>query len=86
MSKPCPMCGYDLTATIENGLNRCPECAFRFTDRDVQNLFDEPDEVGEPKSLSPYDVRFSGKWIIAALVLVVLGFAVAIAIALLKRG
>ena len=86
MPKPCPMCGNDLTPAIESGLNRCPQCSFRFTDRDLNNLFGEPDPVGAPKSLSPHEQRFSGKWVIFALSLIALGFAVAIVMAMMQRG
>jgi uncharacterized paraquat-inducible protein A len=80
MSKPCPTCGYDLSGTIASGLWRCPECDFAFKARDLEALFGPVDPRGAPATLSPYEWRMSGTWIIALMVLALAAFAIGVPI------
>lgn len=70
-AKCCPECGYDLRGTIRLDLKNCPECAHRFSKRDLYVLFSRPDPGGEPFSISPHEWRIPGRWLIWALVAVI---------------
>ena len=77
-ARPCPVCRYELAATIEAGRNRCPECGWQFTAKDLWVLFEKADAAGMPRSLSPHERRLSGRKLVLgflALVMLLAGIA-----------
>ena len=64
MARACPQCGYDVSATIDAGIHRCPECGAGFV---VELRF--PVKGGYLVRLRPDEKRVSGRWLIVALFL-----------------
>ena len=62
MARACPRCGYDLSATIDAGLHRCPECGAGF----VVEL-GAPVKCGRLVRLRPDEKRVGGHWLIVAI-------------------
>ena len=76
----CPKCGYDLFATIDAGLHRCPECGAGF----VLEL-GAPVKGGRLVRLRPDEKRVTGRWLIVGL-FVLLGIFLVITVVYGRRG
>ncbi len=61
METGCPTCGYDLAATIEAGLHRCPECGAGFVMAPVSG--------GWTVRLRSDEKRVSGRWLILGFII-----------------
>ncbi len=86
MARACPKCGYDVSATIDAGLHRCPECGAGFV-VEPGHPTSLPWELGIPVKggrlvrLRPDEKRVSGHWLIVA-IFVLLGLVVLITLLL----
>lgn len=66
---PCPMCGYDLSATVAAGLHTCPECGWTFSDEEIA-LLGPSNPEGAPRSLRPQERRIGGPALLIILAIV----------------
>ncbi len=80
MARACPKCGYDVSATIDAGIHRCPECGAGFV---VELRF--PVKGGYLVRLRPDEKRVSGRWLMVAL-FVLLGIILVITVVYGRRG
>ena len=78
METGCPTCGYELAATIEAGLHRCPECGASF----VVEL-GAPVKGGWLVRLRPDEKRVSGRWLIVGFFVL---FAIVLVITVVYGG
>ena len=67
-AKRCPVCKYDLAATIDVGLLRCPECGYAFT----LHEFTAVSKEGRLARLRPDEKRIGGRRFVLMLMLLII--------------